>query len=147
MSGVPALSEDFKAAALAERERLRTEEAAALTKVEALKDDLAAAEAETHLVTTKIREIEELLGLACQLSLAGEVGELRGARLREVALYVLQEQVGAEPVHYRRWYEMVTARHRIGGKDPLATFLAAVSRMPGIEKIGRRTGMYRLAPG
>jgi hypothetical protein len=147
MSVAPALSEDFKAAALAERERLRTEEVAALQKVGTLKTDLAAAEAEAHLVTTKIREIEELLGLARQLSLAGEDGELRGARLREVALCVLQEQVGAEPVHYRRWYELVTVRHRIGGKDPLATFLAAVSRMPGIEKVGRRTGMYQLAPG
>lgn len=95
-------------------------------------------------MSRKIREIEELLGLAPQLSLEGVEGELRGARLREVALYVLQHEVGEEPVHYRRWYELVTARYRVAGKDPLATFLAAISRIAGIEKIGRRSGLYQL---
>jgi hypothetical protein len=146
VSAVPALSEEFKAAALAERERLQTEQEQAQAKVGQLRADLAVAEEDAQLVAMKIREIEELLGIARQLSLAGEEGELRGARLREVALYVLQEQVGTEPVHYRRWYELVSASYRIGGKDPLATFLSAVSRMAGIQKVGQRTGMYRLLP-
>jgi hypothetical protein len=144
---VPGLSEEFKAAALAERERLQAEQAAATARVVDLQAQLAAAEEAALLVAARVREIEELLGLAPQLSLASEEGELRGARLREVALYVLQEQVGTEPVHYRRWFELVSASYRIAGKDPRATFLSAISRIAGIQKVGQRTGMYRLAAG
>ena len=146
MPAVPALSEDFKAAALAERRRLQGEQLQCDEKVATARAVLATSEHEAHTVARKIREIEELLGLAPQLSLESVEGELRGARLREVAFYVLQEQVGPEAVHYRRWFELVSDRYRVAGKDPLATFLAAVSRMTGVEKVGRRTGMYRLQP-
>ena len=144
MSAEPPLSHDFKAAALAERARLQAERAVADERVLQLRSELAHAEEQSRLVTRKIREIEELLGLAPQLSLDGVEGELRGARLREVAVYVLQEQVGNEPVHYRRWFDLVSSRYRVAGKDPRATFLAAISRISAIEKVGRRSGMYRL---
>jgi hypothetical protein len=141
---MPALSQNFKTAALAERTRLQAERAEAEAGVASLRAELTAAEERADIVSRKIREIEELLGLAPQLSLEGVEGELRGARLREVALYVLQHEVGEEPVHYRRWYELVAARYRVAGKDPLATFLAAISRIAGIEKVGRRSGLYQL---
>jgi hypothetical protein len=49
-------------------------------------------------------------------------------------------------VHYREWYDLlVRDGHRIAGKDPVATFLAELSRAPEVEKVGRRTGLYKLA--
>jgi hypothetical protein len=140
------LSDDFSAAAQAERERLRRESEVARAEVERLRVELAEAEAIALMLTQKIRAIEEVLGLAPQLSIAELDGELRGARLREVALAILREEVGGEPVHYKRWYELVVSRHRVAGKDPLATFLAAVSRISGVERVGRRSGIYRLRP-
>ena len=48
-------------------------------------------------------------------------------------------------IHYKEWFELVQAQgHRVGGKDPLATFLAQIHRAPGVERLGSRTGLYRL---
>jgi hypothetical protein len=92
-------------------------------------------------------ELESLLGLADQLRIEELDPVLRGERLREVALEVLAEEVGPDrEIHYREWFALVQrAGHQIGGRDPLATFLAQVNRAAGVVSIGRRSGLYRLA--
>jgi hypothetical protein len=48
-------------------------------------------------------------------------------------------------VHYRQWFDLVVADgHRIGGKNPTATFLTQVARVQSVERVGRRSGLYRL---
>ena len=93
-----------------------------------------------------LAEMAGILGLDAQLRLEELHPRLRGARLREVALQVLATQEdSAREIHYRDWYQLVRAEgHRIGGRDPLATFLAQINRAPGVERVGHRTGRYRL---
>ena len=59
---------------------------------------------------------------------------------------VLRRQVGpGQAIHYKQWYGVLTAAgHKVAGRDPLATFLAQVARAPEIERVGARTGRYRL---
>jgi hypothetical protein len=96
------------------------------------------------------RFLDELAGV-CGLSEQLQIEELdpvlRGERLREVALAVLAEELGpGREIHYRDWFALVQrAGHQIGGRDPLATFLAQVNRADGVVSIGRRSGRYRLA--
>jgi hypothetical protein len=94
-----------------------------------------------------LRGIEEMLGLAPQLSLDAFSGELRGRRLREIAVEVLrQRRELGEIVHYREWYELVLAAGiRVAGRDPLATFLTQISQAPEVESVRPRSGLYRLA--
>jgi hypothetical protein len=93
-----------------------------------------------------LTELEGLVGLAPQLRIEALDEELRGQRLREVAVEILEADVGrGEPIHYRDWFERLRGRgHRVSGRDPLANFLAQVSRAPDVERVGSRTGMYRL---
>jgi hypothetical protein len=94
-----------------------------------------------------LRSIEELLGIAPQLSIEAFSGDLRGRRLREIAVQTLRQRRGpGEVVHYREWYELVTGSGvRVAGKDPLATFLTQVSQAPEVESVKPRSGLYRLA--
>ncbi len=94
-----------------------------------------------------LAELESACGLADQLRIEELDPVLRGERLREVALQVLAEEIGpGREIHYRDWFALVRrAGHHIGGRDPLATFLAQVSRAEGVIPIGGRTGLYRLA--
>jgi hypothetical protein len=51
-----------------------------------------------------------------------------------------------DDIHYRAWYEQLTANGLIvRGADPAATFLTNVARSPLIAR-GERPGTYRLAP-
>lgn len=93
-----------------------------------------------------LRQIEEMLGVAPQLSLEGLHGELRGQRLRDIAVALLREKksIGSE-VHYRDWYAIVVdAGGRVAGKDPIATFLTQIARAPEVESVRPRSGLYRL---
>jgi hypothetical protein len=94
-----------------------------------------------------LRGMDELLGLAPQLSLDAFDGELRGRRLRKFAVEILrQARPPGESVHYRDWYELVlTAGVRVAGKDPLATFLTQIAQAEGVESVRPRSGLYRLA--
>jgi hypothetical protein len=60
---------------------------------------------------------------------------------------VLSEERGSGiEVHYREWFDLLRARgHLVGGKEPLNTFLAQINRSDAIEKVGRRSGRYKLA--
>jgi len=90
--------------------------------------------------------LDEMLGVAPQMSIAEVDEELRGQRLREVAIQILKRHRGeSATVHYREWYELIVHQgHRVAGKDPVATFLTQISRAPEVEPVGRRSGLYRL---
>jgi hypothetical protein len=93
-----------------------------------------------------LREIEGLLGIGPQLRFETISRALRGQRLREVAVEVLSSHlVPGEEIHYREWYELlVAAGHHVGGKDPVASFLAQVTRADEVERVAPRSGRYRL---
>lgn len=93
-----------------------------------------------------LQEVAALLGRDPQLRLEDLDERLRGQRLREVAVEVLRRQVGpGQPIHYKQWYGLLTAAgHKVSGRDPVATFLAQVARAPEIERVGARSGRYRL---
>lgn len=110
--------------------------------------EASAAEAreEVESLSRLIRDLEEMLGIAPQIALCEIDEELRGERLREVALDILREKAGdGTPIHYREWFAALSeAGFRIVGKDPLASFLTQVSRIDRVERVGSRTGLYRL---
>lgn len=93
-----------------------------------------------------LSDLAGVLGLSAQISLDHLDGRLRGQRLREVAIEVLRERHGAgEPIHYRAWFDLLRERgYAVAGKDPLATFLAQISRAKQVEPVGRRSGLYSL---
>jgi hypothetical protein len=94
-----------------------------------------------------LREIDEVLGREPQLRLDDAHVRLRGRRLEEVALEVLAEERGLNAeVHYREWFELLRQKgFLVAGKEPVNTFLAQINRSGAVEKIGRRSGRYRLA--
>ena len=94
-----------------------------------------------------LEELAGTLGIAAQLRIEDLSPRLRGRRLQEVAIEVLETHWGVgREIHYRAWFDLVQERAgRVGGKDPLATFLAQIHRAPGIERVGRRTGRYQLS--
>jgi hypothetical protein len=67
--------------------------------------------------------------------------------LEQVAIDVLEAELGAgAEVHYREWFELLRSRgHLVAGKEPLNTFLSQINRSDAVERVGRRTGIYRLA--
>ena len=93
-----------------------------------------------------LRNIDEMLGLAPQLSLESFHGELRGKKLQEIAIEVLRQRRGTEAVvHYKEWFDLlIEAGLRIAGRDPLATFLTQISRAPTVESVRPRSGLYKL---
>lgn len=146
MDSVKPLTDDFVAAAKAEREHLAARLAEAQERVEHFEACAAEARDEAESLARLIRDLEEMLGMASQIAMCEIDEELRGERLREVALDVLHEKAGdGTPIHYREWFAALNeAGFRVVGKDPLASFLTQVSRIDRVEKIGRRTGLYRL---
>ncbi|MBA3842762.1 MAG: hypothetical protein H0X39_09110 [Actinobacteria bacterium] len=88
----------------------------------------------------------ELLGIEDQLSITDLHDDLRGQRLREVAAKVIRQHFReGDVVHYKQWFDLVVADgYRIGGKNPAATFLTQVAHIGTVERMGRRSGLYRL---
>jgi hypothetical protein len=93
-----------------------------------------------------LRELEGVLGLSAQLQIEQLDRDLGGKRLREIAVAVLEREIQpGQAVHYRDWYALLCAAgYRARGKDPLASFLAQISRAEQVESIGGRSGRYRL---
>ena len=134
-------------------ERLLTERRALVAQVEtergqldrmeeivlALRERLAQDE---HLLD----ELDGVLGTATQLRIESLDARLHGRRLEQVAIEVLQNEHGAgAEVHYRDWFELLKAEgHRVRGKEPLGTFLSQINRSTLVERVGRRSGRYRL---
>ncbi|HET9678344.1 MAG TPA: hypothetical protein VFP21_12670 [Solirubrobacterales bacterium] len=95
------------------------------------------------------RLVEELaagLGRACQLRIEHLDRRLRGQRLQEIAIEILAARLQpGEIIHYRQWFSWVEEEgFKVGGKDPLATFLGQIGRSPRVVSAGRRSGLYTL---
>jgi len=93
-----------------------------------------------------LQQLESALGRSIQLSIDDLDGRLRGQRLLDVAITLLEEQMGrGQEIHYRDWFQLLQSHgYRVGGKDPLGTFLAQINRADIVESVGKRTGRYRL---
>ena len=116
-------------------------------RLEALRQLVSDLEVQLDYDERVLGEIDSVLGRQPQMRLEDANLRLRGRRLEEIALRVLNEErgVGSE-VHYREWFELLRARgHLIAGKEPLNTFLAQINRSSAVESVGKRTGRYRLA--
>jgi hypothetical protein len=51
-----------------------------------------------------------------------------------------------QTIHYRQWFSWVEEEgFKVGGKDPLATFLGQIGRSPRAVPAGRRSGLYTLS--
>lgn len=146
MARATSVSRDFLEAARVERDLLATRLAEVQGRVENFETLAAEAREEARSLADSIRAIEEVTGLAPQLAMCEISEELRGERLREVALEVLQRlSASGDPVHYRIWFEaLVQAGFRVSGRDPLASFLTQITRIDKVESVGRRSGLYRL---
>lgn len=146
MATPEAMSSDFLAAAQAERDRLAARLTELQERAEHFETLAEEAREEAASLADKIRAVEEVAGLAPQLAICEISEELRGERLREVALEVLQRlSTSGDPVHYRAWFEaLVESGYRISGQDPLATFLTQITRIDRVQSVGRRSGLYRL---
>lgn len=146
MAKAEAASSDFLRAAQAERDRFAALLAEAQDRVEHFEALAAEAREEMRSLADSVRAIEEVAGIAPQLAMCAISEELRGERLREVAVEVLQRLAASgDPVHYRVWFDaLVESGYRISGRDPLATFLTQVRRIERVQSVGRRSGLYRL---
>ena len=137
-AATPTLEDEYRALSAQVREqRERADRLRALA--DRLEDN---ATRDEHL----LGELAAVLGRDPQMRLEDLDERLRGQRLREVAVEVLRREVGpGAAIHYRQWYGLLTAAgHRVGGRDPVATFLAQVHRCDQVERIGKRTGRFRL---
>lgn len=115
-------------------------------RAEALRELTERAELQAAGDEKLAQDMATALGLSAQTTLDDLDGRLRGERLREIAVQVLSSRhETGEPIHYRAWYELLRDEgYAVAGKDPLATFLAQISRAPEVTGIGRRSGLYRL---
>lgn len=69
---------------------------------------------------------------------------LRGRAIGDIAVTVAGER-GRREMHYREWYELVRqSGYLIASRDPEAAFLTALTRDARLERVGSRTGIYRL---
>jgi hypothetical protein len=141
-----ALSKELRDAAAAERELVAARVAELREQSIRMKDLAAAVDDDLVANVRLLGQLDEMLGVAPQMSMTDADDELRGQRLRDVAIQILRRHKGeAATMHYRDWYELVVHEgHRVGGKDPVATFLTQVSRAREVEPVGRRSGLYRL---
>jgi hypothetical protein len=141
------LSDRLRAAAASERDVVLGRIDELTEQTHRLRSLLDGVEADLNGAVRLLAQLEEMLGTARQMPFVDREGILRGQRIRAVAIQVLKRhRRKGNAVHYREWYDLlVRDGHRVAGKDPLATFLAELSRAPEVEKVGRRTGLYKLA--
>jgi hypothetical protein len=108
-------------------------------------DDLSAALREQlEKDELMLRRLDGILGSSTEPPLDSLDARLRGAELRDVAVRILMQRCSDEPVHYREWFVWVReAGYQVSGKDPLASFLAQITRSPDVERVGgARSGRY-----
>lgn len=118
-------------------------------RAERLQDLADHARAQAEQDEQALAELASVLGLGPQMCLESLDDRLRGQRLREIAVQVLaKHKRPGESVHYKQWYALLReAGYTVGGRDPLATFLANVSRSPRVQGVGQRSGLYVLRGG
>jgi len=93
-----------------------------------------------------LRDLEGILGESAQLQIDDLDRRLGGQRLERVAIRLLSERPEAtRGIHYREWFDLIRdAGYQVSGQKPLGTFLAQINRSDAIERVGTRTGRYRL---
>ena len=103
-------------------------------------------DSQTALDRQNLVELQGVLGEAAQLVIDDFDRCLRGQRLERVAIRILRELCGdAAEIHYREWFDLVRAEgYQVVGQNPLGTFLSQLNRSEAVERVGRRTGRYRL---
>jgi len=113
------------------------------TRLRNLADHLEAQATRDELM---LGDLESALGRATQLRLEDLDPRLRGQRLEEIAIALLRGRPEfGSTIHYRDWFNLLRqAGHHVVGKDPLATFLAQLNRSASVERVGQRSGLYRL---
>jgi hypothetical protein len=141
-----ALSRSFRESAAAEYDALVERYKACRARCDEYAADLEGATREADRYARTIRELGEILGIEDQLSIVSLSEEIRGERLRDIAAQVIwRHHRAGDVVHYKEWLQLVVADgHRIGGKNATATFLTQVARVDSVERVGRRSGLYKL---
>lgn len=93
-----------------------------------------------------LSDLEGVLGEAAQLGIDDLDRRLGGQRLERVAIRLLRERFDAgQEIHYRAWFDLICeAGYEVSGKNPLGTFLAQLNRSTEVERVGNRSGLYRL---
>jgi hypothetical protein len=129
-----------EAAALASCIRAQSEQA---ERLRALAERIETRTAEDR---NALADLEGVLGASAQLGIDDFDRRLGGQRLERVAIRLLEEHPGAaEEIHYRAWFDLIReAGYEISGKNPLGTLLAQLNRSDAVERVGNRTGLYRL---
>lgn len=143
------LSDHVRTTVEKEREVVEARLVALQEQSRRLHDLVAAVDADVAETGRLLRNIDEMLGLAPQLSLEALHGDLRGRKLQEIAIELLRQKraPGAE-IHYTEWFALLTeAGLQVAGRDPLATFLTQVSKSTAVESVRPRSGLYRLRTG
>lgn len=141
----PRLSPNVRDALADERESVAARLTSLREQSERLHTLTETVDREVEETSRLLRQMDEMLGRAPQMSIHTLDGDLRGQQLQEVAVELLRTRTGVEAIHYREWFKMVCdAGFRVSGKDPLAAFLTQVSRADNVESVRPRSGLYRL---
>lgn len=130
-----------EASRLARRIRAQGEQAERLRRLAERIDERTAQD------RAALEDLQGVLGSAAQLRIDDFDRLLGGQRLERVAIELLKARKGPEAeIHYREWFDLIENEgHRVRGLKPLATFLAQLNRSEHVERVGRRSGRYRLA--
>jgi hypothetical protein len=147
--GEPCATDPLDAAVYAEYRALAASLAQQRERAERLQQLADHARAQAERDEQALIGLAQVLGLDPQMCLESLDQRLRGQRLQEIAIQILAErQPVGEAVHYKEWYGLIRAAgYSVGGKDPLASFLATVSRSPNVRAVGQRSGLYVLVGG
>jgi hypothetical protein len=136
---------DVPAGLVAEYQRLATQVAAQRERAASLRMLADHAEAQADRDERMLGEVASVAGFSAQLRIEDVDPRLRGPRLERVAIELLMGRDGDDAIHYRDWFSLLRAAgYHVSGKDPLATFLTQINRAEAVERVGQRTGMYRL---
>jgi hypothetical protein len=129
-----------EAAALAHRIEAQTSQ---VERLRALADRIERQTAEDRHA---LHDLHGILGESVQLRIDDLDRWLGGQRLERVAIHLLEGRPDATVgIHYREWFDLIReAGYRVSGQNPLGTFLAQLNRSSAVERVGRRTGRYRL---
>jgi hypothetical protein len=129
-----------EAAALARRIEAQTEQA------ERLRALAGRIERQTEEDRHALHDLHGILGASVQLRIDDLDRRLGGQRLERVAIRLLKERPEATAgIHYREWFDLIReAGYQVSGQNPLGTFLAQLNRSSAVERVGSRTGRYRL---
>jgi hypothetical protein len=136
-------SDDFREHARSEADRLQLEAARLREEVASHEAAARALTAQALTVEQRLRELRGVLEDEPTRDVEPDA-ELRGQRVRDVAVEVLLRHRGANvPMHYRQWFGLLGQDgYRVAGRDPLATFLTQIRRSPVVQAVPNHAGQY-----